>query len=153
MSRISGAFVPHGLALIESPAWRSLSREVHLLLARIEIEHMRHGGKENGGLVIPYTDLERYISGHRRMITRALRDAEALGLLEVSRGRAGKGEHKAPSKYRLTYLSTPDQKPTNEWAAIKTIDEANARLIAVKRPRKRSTWFHARTSKIVPFPG
>jgi hypothetical protein len=58
-------------------------------LARIEIEHMKHGGKHNGALIVPHGDLESYISGHCRVVIRALRDAEALGLLKIPRGRAG----------------------------------------------------------------
>jgi hypothetical protein len=65
---IDGPFVPHRLALLESYAWRALSREAHLALHRIEIEHLRHGGKENGALVVPYDHFLTYVGGNRRGI-------------------------------------------------------------------------------------
>jgi hypothetical protein len=151
--RISGAFVPHTLKLLSSPAWRALSREAHLLLGRIEIEHMRHGGQENGRLIIPYADLETYIGGHCRVVTRALLDVEALGLLQISRGRAGHGVYHLPNTYRLTYLATTDAPPSNEWAQIKTLEEAKARLATVKKRREPSRWLRTKVAKVVPFPG
>ena len=150
--RITGAFVPHTLALLQSPAWRALSREGLLLLARIEIEHMRHGGKQNGALIVPHGELENYISGHCRVVIRALRDAEALGLLKIRRGRAGIGKWRQPNAYRLTYLETEGQEATDEWAEIKTIDDAKARLASVKRRRRPSKWLKAKTAIVVPFP-
>jgi hypothetical protein len=149
--RIPGAFVPHTLALLDSPAWRALSREAQLLLARVEIEHMRHGGKENGRLIIPYADFENYIGGHCRVIARALRDTEALGLLHIARGRAGHGVHRSPNEYRLTYIATADAPPSNEWAEISSIEDAKARLAGVKRRRNPSPWLKAKAANIVPF--
>jgi hypothetical protein len=149
---IDGQFVPHRLALLESYAWRSLSGEAHLTLHRIEIEHLRHGGKENGDLVVLYDHFLAYVGGHRRGIARALRDLEALGLIRVVRGRAGNGEFRTPSKYRLTYLPSGGQPPTDEWREITSIGEAKSRLGDVKRRRKPSVWLHTRTSKVVPFP-
>jgi hypothetical protein len=150
--RIKGLFVPLGLALLESPAWRAMSREALLLLARVEVEHMRHGGKENGCLIIPYGDLENYIGGHRRMVIRALAEVEALGLLQIRRGRGGHGVYRLPNAYRLTYLATADAPPSNEWAQIKTLEEAKTRVASVKRRRKPSKWLKAKTAKIVKFP-
>jgi len=141
--RRPGPFVMHTLALLNSPAWRALSREAHLLLARIEIEHMKHGGKQNGALIVPHGDLENYISGYCRVVSRALRDAEVLGLLKIRRGRAGIGKWRQPNAYRLTYLETEGQEATDEWAEIKTIDDAKARLASVKRRRRASKWLNA----------
>jgi hypothetical protein len=73
-------------------------------------------------------------------------------LIRVVRGRAGNGEFRTPSKYRLTYLPSGGQPPTDEWREITSIDEAKSLLQGVKRRRKPSTWLHARTAKIVPFP-
>jgi hypothetical protein len=151
-NRISGLFVPHGLRLLESPAWRVLGREAHLLLDRIEIEHMRHGCKENGNLIVTYADLEEYIGCHRRGITRAQHDTEALGLLLIKRGRGGNGEFRAPNTFTLSYLPVEGRDPSNEWAEIKTIEEARARLTAVRRQRQQSTWLQTKATKIIPFP-
>jgi hypothetical protein len=149
--RIQGPFVPHGLALLESPAWRSLTREALLLLSRIEITNIKTGGRNNGDLVVTYEDFGAYGIGQRRMIARAIREAEALDLLKSGRGRAGIGRWRQPNCYRLTYLETEDQEPTNEWSAIKTIDDAKARLASVKRRRRPSKWLKAKTAKVVPF--
>jgi hypothetical protein len=149
--RRSGPFVMHTLALLNSPAWRALSREALLLLSRIEIAHMKTGGQKNGELVVPYQDFEVYGIGQRRAIARALREVEAFGLLKISRGRAGIGKWHQPNCYRLTYLATDGEEPTNEWAAIKTIDDAKARLASVKQHRKPSKWLEAKTAKVVPL--
>jgi hypothetical protein len=41
---ISEQFVPRMVSMPASPAFRVLSRPAHLVLARIEMEHMNHGG-------------------------------------------------------------------------------------------------------------
>jgi hypothetical protein len=144
-------FIAHRRSLLESCSWRALTLECRQLLTRIEIEHLRHGGKENGKLVVPYTDFLDYGVGHRSYIARAIRDAEALGLLRIVRGRAGNGRP-VPNQYRLTYLPAADQDATDEWREIKTMDDAKSRIAAVKKPRKPSTWFRAgRAAKVVPL--
>jgi hypothetical protein len=145
-------FIMHTLALLNSPAWRALSGEARVLLSCIEIAQMKTGGHKNGELVVTYDEFEACGIGHRRKIVRALRDAEALGLLKIHRGRAGNGKWRQPNIYTLTYLEAEDREPTNEWASIKTIDEAKARLASVKRPRKPSKWLKAKTAKVVLFP-
>src|SRR5262249_20616765 len=113
-------FVMHRKSLLESCGWRALMLETRQLLDRIEIEHLRHGGQENGKLMVPYADFLDYGIGHRSYISRAIRDAEALGLLRVIRGSGGNGGNRKPSLYRLTYLPTADQDATDEWREIKT---------------------------------
>jgi hypothetical protein len=144
-------FVQHRLALLESPAWRCLSRDAHLLLARIEIEHMRHAGQDNGHLVVTYEDFTKYTGGHRRAIAQAIDDAEVLGLLETSRGRAGNGDFRAPNRFRLTYLPANRCGPTDEWLQVETLDDANARLKPVKRSRKPTSWLLSKGDKVVQF--
>jgi hypothetical protein len=142
-------FVMHQRVLLESPAWRALSGDGRKVIDRIELEHLRHGGRDNGRLIVLYDDFRAYGIGHSRVINRGLREAEALGLLEIKRGRAGNGETRAANLYRLTYLSAGNQKPTDEWRQFKTIGEAKARLNDVKRSPSRSTWL-ATPSKELP---
>ena len=73
----------------ESPAYQVLSRAAHQALSRIEIEHMMHGGFENGKLPVTYDQFVAYAL-HRRSIAPALRELEAVRLVEVTeRGSSG----------------------------------------------------------------
>ena len=42
--------------MLESDAWRSLSRQARLVIDRVMIEHMLHAGTENGNLAVTYAD-------------------------------------------------------------------------------------------------
>jgi hypothetical protein len=115
----------------ESPAWRALSFAARKVLDRIEIEHMHHGGAENGKLPVTYRNFED--AGVRRhSVASALREVTALGFVEVTRkGYGGAAEVRAPSLYRLTYLPAWDAGPkdgtgTHDYLKIKTDDEAEA---------------------------
>jgi hypothetical protein len=53
-SKFDEAWVPHMQSMIESPAWRTLSRGGHQFISRLEAEHCRHGGTVNGKLIVTY---------------------------------------------------------------------------------------------------
>ena len=118
-------WVPHSAELLASDAMRSLSRPAFLMLARIELEHCRHSGRENGYLVVTYNQFVE--SGIlRRLVRPTIAELQAVGLLVVEhQGRYGAGRNKTDaSQYRLTYLKskfvpvtgTPYYlEPTNEW--------------------------------------
>jgi hypothetical protein len=91
-------------------------------------EHADQGGLENGALLVPYDMLQA--RGIRRgNILNAIIEAEALGILDPTRGARTYGSRKEPSRYRLTWLGTPDGlSATNEWKSIKTDDEARTRI-------------------------
>jgi hypothetical protein len=123
---IGGQFAPRLIEMLESPAWRVLSLSARRLLDRIEIEHAHHGGADNGRLPVTYDDFE-YYGIDRHSIGPAIREAVALGFLEVTeRGRAGNREFRSPSRYRLTYLGAGrrSDQATHEWRRIDTIDRA-----------------------------
>ena len=104
VSRIEGQFIPRPVDMIRSPAFGVLSLSAHRVLARIEIEHADHGGRENGKLPVTFDDFERF-GIDRHAIGPAIRECVALGFLEVvERGRAGNAEFRKASVYRLTYL-------------------------------------------------
>src|SRR5260370_37027261 len=86
----SPQFVMHTIEMLESAAYRALSVSGHRVLARIEIEHGHHGGKENGRLPITFDDFEEYgISP--KSVAPALREVQALGFVNVTtRGRPSK---------------------------------------------------------------
>jgi hypothetical protein len=145
-------FIMHRRSLLESCSWRALTLETLQLLHRIELEHLRHGGKDNGSLIVPYNDFLDYGMARRSSIARAIREAETLGLLRVVRGGCGNRGRGVPNKYRLTYLPTADQDATDEWREIETMDYARSRVAAEKQPRKPSEWFQAgQTAKIMPI--
>lgn len=112
----------HSLSLTSSPAWRSRPINCARLLDFLEIEHMHHGGNENGSLVAPYCQLVSH-GLTRRLIADAIREAERRGLIRVERGGKKGTTVTELSRYRLTYLWTKTRQngiwswhePTDEW--------------------------------------
>jgi hypothetical protein len=140
--QIDGNYVPHTRELLEAPAWRVLSLSGHRVLDRIEIEHLRHGGKDNGELPVTFNNFEDN-GMDRHAIAPAIRECVALGLLRITRqGSAGNAEHRRPNHFLLTYLPAKGRgKASNEWRRLKTVDEADAvaqaARVAVLRPRQK----------------
>ena len=143
---VAGSWVLVRKDQAESPAWRAASDDVRRLLDRIQLEHMRHGGRENGNLAVTYDDFAKAGLRRRGDVSRAIREAVALGFLEVTRqGGKSSGGFKFPSTYRLTYVFGKHPgatTPTDEWAAVETDAQAQERLAAAEaeaeaRNRKR----------------
>jgi hypothetical protein len=125
-TQIGGQFVAHKIEMLRSPAWRALSLSGRRVLDRLEIEHAEHGGAENGKLPCTYDDFHQY-GIHRHAIGPAIREAVALGFVEITEaGRAGNAEWRKPNLFRLTYLHTKTG-PTDEW---KKITEEGAETVA-----------------------
>ena len=143
-NRIGEQFAPRTIRMLESPAYRVLSRSGHRILARVEIEMAHHGGYDNGKLPVTFEDFVQY-GMDRHAVAPAIRECCALGFLEVTElGRAGNAEFRQPSKYRLTYRHVDRANPTNEWQRIDTVKEAkqiagDARRSAAPAFRKRKT--------------
>lgn len=127
-------WVAHRLELLLSPAWRARPIPLCRILERLEVEHMRHAGKENGGLCVSYAQF--VASGvSRRAIRPAIAAGERLGLLCVTvagdgvrpaRAKATADHIEPPNVYRLTYLPERGKRaPSDEWAGI-TDDLAEA---------------------------
>ena len=130
--KINGQFVPRRPDMLRSPAFWALSLSGHRILARIEIEHASHGGKDNGKLPVTFADFaEGAATSNRHAIAPAIREACALGFIEVTRrGRAGNGEYRTPNLFRLTYL------PTNRRARDRRMARhRNRRASRTDRPR------------------
>jgi hypothetical protein len=125
-NRISGQFATRLIEMMESPAYRVLSLAAHRLLSRIEIEHAHHGGKENGKLPVTYNQFVEY-GIHRHSIGPSIREATALGFLEVMRqGRAGNADARISTLFRLTYRACKGMPGdgTHEWRKITDINQA-----------------------------
>jgi hypothetical protein len=124
----------HYIDMCRSPAWRMLPDKAHRILRRLELEHMEHGGADNGRLVCTFNDFEK--AGVRRHAVRlAIHQCVALGFVEVMRqGRRSIADARQPSLYRLTYVRGRNDSPrmTNEWQLIATDEEA-AKLLPKKK--------------------
>jgi hypothetical protein len=122
---IGGQFAPRLIEMLESPAYRALSKSAHRILARLEIEMAHHGGKDNGRLPVTFEDFQNY-GIDRHAIAPAIRECESLGFVEITEhGRAGNAEFRSPNKFRLTYRDTENtQQPTHDWRRVKTVEDA-----------------------------
>jgi hypothetical protein len=122
----SGQFSARPREMLESAAYRVLSRGAHLVLSRIELEHRYHGGKENGRLLVTYEQLERY-GLERGSIPPALRELEAVGIIEITQhGRGGNAEYRMPNMFRLTCEPAQEGNVTNDWKRFPGRDDPDA---------------------------
>lgn len=107
-------------AMLESPAYRAMSVSAHRIMSRIEIELSAHGGNDNGKLPVTYQDFIAY-GVHTEAVAPALREAEALGFIEITKhGSGGNAEHREPNLYRLTFAHARDSRqhpPSQRMAA------------------------------------
>lgn len=123
-TQIGGQFAARLIDMLRSPAWCALSLSARRVLDRIEIELADHGGTDNGRLPVTYDDFHRY-GIHRHAIGPAIREAVALGFLDITEaGRAGNAEFRKPNLFRLTYKHTKNCPATEEWQRIKTAEQA-----------------------------
>lgn len=133
-NKIAAQFAWLAIDALNSPAYRVLSLSAHRVLARIQIEHARHGGKENGKLPVTFKDFADF-GIHRNAIAPAIRETEALGFIRVTQyGVASNAEFRIPNKFALAHLPTDDGQTsaTNAWRRFKTIEDAIAAAKAAR---------------------
>ncbi len=119
------AFIMTRLVMLDSPAYWALKPIEALMLDVLAIEHMRHGGAENGRLVVTRRQFQKR-GIPMKAIAPGLRALEALGFIEITeRGAAGIGKHAQAHRFRLTYVQP---NPTDEWRKIH--DPAYAKAVA-----------------------
>jgi hypothetical protein len=112
--------------LLNSPAFRVISRAAHLALARIEIELRQHAGNGNGKLIVTKEQFVKY-GIHQDSIAPALRELEDLGILFIKHGRGGNAEHREPNRFFLNYLCgaiDAHEQITDAWKRFRTVDDA-----------------------------
>jgi hypothetical protein len=118
--------------MLESPAWAAMTLAARKVVERVAIEHLKHGGRENGELIVTHVDFGDF--GIRRStIIEAIRIADDLGFIDVTvKGLKSYGTRRLPSQYGLTWLGRRDRTPpSNRWARI---DQASAsRIVAAAR--------------------
>jgi hypothetical protein len=103
--------------LLSSDAWRSQNIHTRRFIDFLLLEHMRHGGQNNGQLKAPQRQLYAFRIWERDAVP-AIVLAEELGLVACIRG-----VMRAATTYRLTWLESHDGRPaTNEWRAYRNPD-------------------------------
>ncbi len=120
--RLREQFIPHLATMLTSDVFRSLRLADLRILQRLEIEHVSHGGKQNGDLTCTYTDFVEY-GVRRASIPEGIRQLVRGGFLVVTdQGRQSYGDLRIPSRYRITYLPTFADgrwvEPTHEWRLL-----------------------------------
>lgn len=136
----NGGWLPHRLQLVTSPAWRMRTVPLSNLLERIEIEHMRHAGQENGRLCVSYDQFVAH-GVSRKIIRPTINLGIDLGLLDVGQSDEWQGDVKAPNHYRLTYVPEKGRRaPSDEWASVTEAQAAAlvAEFQAVASARRKS---------------
>lgn len=117
-------WVPHRLEMLVSPAWKSRPVAVMRILERIEEEHLRHGGMQNGRLYVSYMQFQQ-AGVSKRVVKAALECARDLGFVEIVQEGEPRGDVRPPNAYRLTYLPCGKATPTDEWKRV-AMDRAKA---------------------------
>jgi hypothetical protein len=127
------------ISMLESPACRVLNLAERRVIDRIRIEFHRHGGQDNGKLPVTFRDFHEY--GVRwNSIAPAIRGAQALGWIKVTKyGVASNSGFRTPTLFALTHLETNGGQDarTNDWKAIKTIEDAEAIVTAARKEPAR----------------
>jgi len=133
---------------LESPAYRALSLSGHRILARIQIEHAHHAGKENGKLPVTFRDFHKF-GIHPNAIAPGIREVAALGFIRITREGVASSdkEYRVPNLFALTNLATNDDQdaPTNDWRRHKTIEDAEAAARNARSEPARNRKFVAKT--------
>jgi hypothetical protein len=128
-------WISYPRSMLESGAFQALSHTAIRVMHRIEIEHLAHGGAENGKLIVTYDQFEEY-GVSRNSVGPAIRELVALGFLEITEKGIASNENGRPNRFRLTYVNVKSrEQPTNEWRRVMTIEEAD-RLAKEARAEK-----------------
>jgi len=112
--------------LLSSAAWRSLGINARRLIDFLLIEHMSHGGKENGRLLAPRRQLWKAGIGNH-FVSEAIEEAVALGIVDVKRGIG-----RLASTYTLNWLPLHDgTMPVPRWLnAVSSTQEHSLQMSA-----------------------
>jgi hypothetical protein len=113
----------YSVEMMRSDAWRDMSINARRMLDLLEIEHLTHGGYENGNLVVTYN---QFVAGgiRRESIFATIAELEGLGWIEVARGFSRGFARSVPHRFRLTHRRTriiPEigapylVQPTDDW--------------------------------------
>ncbi|MHA6686891.1 hypothetical protein [Mesorhizobium sp. A556] len=128
-----GGWFGISLALLESPAYRTLSLNARRAFDRLLIEHIGHGRLENGRLTVTHEQFIDY-GVTLDLIADALDEMIYKGLLRAERGKAGNGTAH-PTVFTLTFDGIYDgASASNEWKKF-TMAEARLWSEAVRKQK------------------
>lgn len=139
--KLEGQFIPHTLDMRESPGFRALTMPARRILDFLELEHLRHGGAENGRLLAPYAQLVAW-GVTKRDIAPAIATLVRYGFIRRTEHGERLGGRPNATRYALTWLPTVDgQLPTEDFRKVTHADvldwEAERKGLAeAKRARK-----------------
>jgi hypothetical protein len=128
LDKANPAFIMARLDMLDSVAYWALKPIEVRILQVIEIEHMRHGGTENGNLIVPRRQFEKR-GIHKDAIAPGLRAIRTLGFVDIQLGAAGIGDQAQAHRFRLTYVQP---NPTDEWQKHHDPDRAQAEAEAAR---------------------
>lgn len=113
-----GFFIPHRLEMLLSPAWSLAPQPLRKIIERLEIEHLRHGGYENGNLYVNY--LQFVAAGiSKKTIRPAITLGQQLGLIQCILDDNPKADIRGANRYRLTFVPAKGKRePTDDWKKI-----------------------------------
>jgi hypothetical protein len=120
--------------MLESPAWRALTGNAMKVVLRIALEHLKHGGVENGLLPVTYQNFVQW-GVRRNAIREAIVVAINLGWIDkTSTGEVPwRGDIRRPSTFALTWLPRHNGTlASNRWTRIKSDADAKAAIRAAK---------------------
>lgn len=116
------AFVGEPMSLLESPGYQALNFPAFKILAFLKLEHVRHGGVENGRLMAPHRQLQA-LGISPRKIKPALAMLEAFGIVRCTSGGERLGGRPNAATYALTWLPTCDGSlPTEGFKSVTKAD-------------------------------
>lgn len=113
--------------MLESPAFRSLSINSFRLLMALWVEHLAHGGCENGWLIFTHEQLKSYgLTGSK--IRGAIDELVAFGFITVKAG-GRRAMSNQPNRYRIAWLWAIDAEgdpspPSARWKSMSSDDVA-----------------------------
>jgi hypothetical protein len=111
------SFVAHTAELLNSPAWRHRSLYARRLIDRLELEHVRHNGRENAYLKLTYRQMQK-AGVHSDFIAAALDEVVTLGLVTITHRGAYRGGAKNKSKHLSAQLSAVEVCPRSRGPAL-----------------------------------
>ena len=136
---MEGAYVRLPLYLLQCPAYQALTIPARGCLDFLLIEHLTHGGAENGNLWAPYRQLQA--AGVRKdSIREALHMLESFGIIERTQYGGRQGGKANASRYGLGWLPLRGEPvPRERFRAITAEQVAGYRLeLKVMRAQARN---------------
>ena len=110
-------WVWHTLEMLTSDSWLAMGVNARRVLERVEVEHMAHGGTENGSLIVTHKNFMDVGIG-ASAIHPGIQEVVFLGFLRYVQGGRWGGSNR-PSRFRITWLPDKSGAPaTNEWKGV-----------------------------------